>query len=139
MPAIYEWPHTVCPGEIDAQGHANNVEYLKWMQDAALAHSAAQGWPAERYLQIGGGWVARRHTIDYDRPAFEGEAILVRTWVAGFRKVTSVRRYEIVRRESDEETVIVRGETTWAFVDLQSHRPRRIPDDVASAFEIVSH
>ncbi len=34
MPAFLEWTHTVVE-------HANNISYLKWMQSAALAHSAA--------------------------------------------------------------------------------------------------
>ena len=46
MPAIYEYRHTVEETEIDAQGRVNNLEYLKWMQTAAIAHSAAQGWTA---------------------------------------------------------------------------------------------
>ena len=25
---------------IDANGHVNNVQYVQWMQDAAIAHSA---------------------------------------------------------------------------------------------------
>ncbi len=45
MPAIYEHPHTVGSDEIDPQGHANNVAYVQWLQSAAVAHSAAQGWP----------------------------------------------------------------------------------------------
>lgn len=42
MPVIFEYLHTVRDDEIDPQGHVNNLEYLKWMQTAALAHSAAQ-------------------------------------------------------------------------------------------------
>ena len=41
IPAILEWTHTVVEGDLDGLGHANNISYLKWMQSAALAHSAA--------------------------------------------------------------------------------------------------
>ena len=43
MTDIFEYPHAVAADEIDEQGRANNVVYVSWMQDAALAHSAALG------------------------------------------------------------------------------------------------
>ncbi len=49
MPEIYSYSHVVEPAEIDDLGHANNVAYVAWLQAAAVAHSAAQGWPSERY------------------------------------------------------------------------------------------
>ncbi len=78
MSDMYEYFHTVADDEIDEQGHANNVVYVAWMQAAALAHSAALGWTAERYQRLGCGWVARSHTIEYLRPAFAGEEIVVK-------------------------------------------------------------
>ena len=77
MPAIFEYHHTVCDDEIDVLGHANNVCYVAWMQDAALAHSAAQGWPAEAYGRLGMGWVVRSHAIEYHQPC--GPAIRLRS------------------------------------------------------------
>ena len=115
----------------------NNLEYLKWMQTAALAHSAAQGWPGERYRKLGGGWVARKHVIEYLQPAFAGQQIVVRTWVCDFRKITSLRKYKIIRPEAEEDITLVVAETQWAFIGLDRHVPRRIPPEVASAFEIV--
>jgi acyl-CoA thioester hydrolase len=85
MPTIYEFFHTVTADEIDGLGHVNNLEYLKWMQAAAIDHSTAQGWPPERYVEAGAGWVVRTHTIEYLRPAFVGQEIVVRTWVANFK------------------------------------------------------
>lgn len=137
MPAFFEHHRTVLDDEIDPQGHVNNLEYMKWMQDAALAHSAAQGWPPERYLEIGGGWVARKHVIEYLQPAFSGQPVIVRTWVANFHKIRSLRQYRIVRSESDGEVLLAKAETEWAFIGLERHVPRRIPAEVAAAFAIV--
>lgn len=136
MPAIYQHPLQVPASSIDEQGHVNNLEYLHWMQDAALAHSAAQGWPTERYLQLGAPWVARSHRVDYLKPAFLDDSIVVLTWVADFRKVRSLRQYKIVR--AGETSPLVIAETDWAFVDLQQRVPRRVPEIVQVAFEVVS-
>jgi acyl-CoA thioester hydrolase len=37
---------------IDRQGHVNNLAYVAWMQDVAIEHSAAAGWPMQRYLAL---------------------------------------------------------------------------------------
>ena len=101
MPAILEWTHTVVEDDLDGLGHANNISYLKWMQSAALAHSAAQGWPVEAYAALGCGWVVRSHFIEYLAPALLGDTILIRTWVADMGKVTSRRRFLILRGGDD--------------------------------------
>ena len=101
MPAILEWTHAVVEDDLDGLGHANNISYLKWMQSAALAHSAAQGWPVEAYAALGCGWVVRSHFIEYLAPALLGDTILIRTWVADMGKVTSRRRFLILRGGDD--------------------------------------
>lgn len=135
MPAVYEHRHIVGTDEIDPLGHASNVAYVEWMQASALAHSAAQGWPADRYRALGLGWVVRAHTIEYHRPALAGDGIAVRTWVATMRKATSLRRYRIHRQSDD--ALLATAETRWAFVDYSTNQPTRVPREIAEAFEVV--
>ena len=137
MPAIYEHRHVVRPDEIDEHGHANNVRYVAWMQAAAVAHSSAQGWTPERYRELGCGWVARTHFIEYLAPAFAGDELVIRTWVADFKKVTSTRRYRMLR--STDGAGLATAETNWAFIDIARGTPRRIPPEVGEAFEIVAN
>jgi acyl-CoA thioester hydrolase len=135
MPAIYHHHHRVHGDEIDELDHANNAAYVNWMQDAAIAHSAAQGWPSRRYWDASCAWVARSHKIEYLQPAHEGDELIVRTWVADMQRVSSLRRYEIIR--SSDSTVVARAETRWAFIDLKSRKPTRIPSHVQADFVIV--
>ncbi|HEY3967727.1 MAG TPA: acyl-CoA thioesterase [Planctomycetaceae bacterium] len=138
MPAVFHFPHRVTDDELDAViRHVNNLVYLKWMQEAAVAHSAAQGWPADRYRELGAGWVVRTHQIEYLQPAFAGDEIVVRTWVADLKKVTSLRRYQVVRTAAEKEVVLAVAATDWAFIHFATHQLKRIPPEVASAFEIV--
>lgn len=135
MPAVYEHLHTVLAEEIDALGHANNLAYLRWALAAALAHSAAQGWPGQAYRELGAGWVVRSHQIEYLRPTFAGDEIIVRTWVADFRKVTSLRRYRIIRRS--DARLLAAAATDWAFVNYATGKPTRVPPEVISSFQLV--
>jgi len=135
MPAVYTHEHTVASSEIDWQRHANNVFYLHWLLDAAIAHSDVQGWTKQRYADLGMTWVAKSHLIEYQSPAFEGDSLVVQTWISEFRRVTSRRRYEI--RRVDDHVLVATAESKWAFVDVESGSPRRIPDEVVQSFEVV--
>jgi acyl-CoA thioester hydrolase len=121
---------------IDANGHVNNRAYVRWMQEVATEHSAAVGWPLERYLEAGSSWVVRSHYIEYLRPAFDGEVLHARTWVDTMERRRSRRRYLFTRGEAPE--VVVRAETLWVYVDLETGRPRSIPEELRSAFPIVA-
>lgn len=135
MPRIFTREHTVVESDIDIQGHVNNLRYLKWMQDVAVAHSTAQGWSMQRYAAEGMGWVVRSHTITYKRPAFLGEVLTTCTWIAGFSPRMSPRKYLFWR--AADRCVLAEAETMWVFVDLKTGRPTKVPDELRAAFEIV--
>ena len=136
MPRIYVQRLEVPDDVIDVNRHVNNLAYLRWMQDVATGHSVAQGWPFERYLDLGAGWFVRSHFIEYLRPAFAGDALTIRTWVADIAARSSTRRYLFVR-EGDGQHV-ARAETLWVWVDFTTGRPTRIPSEVAASFPIVA-
>lgn len=117
--------------DLDVLGHANNVAYLRWVQDVAVAHSDAVGLTFARYRELGGVFVVRRHEIDYLRSALRGEPLEVRTWIPRAMAAKVLRKTE-VRRLTGE--VIVRAETTWAYIDLGAQRPTRIPASIREAF-----
>lgn len=131
---IYRYQFNIPPEALDANGHVNNVHYVQWMQDVAVRHFESIG--GVRATQaLGATWVVRSHNIEYLSPAFAGENIEVRTWIASVRRVRSLRRYEFVRTADDK--LLVRGATDWVFVDAKSGRPLAIPDDVAQIFPLL--
>ena len=137
MPRIFENRLVVTDDDIDINQHVNNLAYLRWMQEIAIAHSAAQGWPFERYLSTGAGWFVRSHLIDYHSPAFASDTLLIRTWVGEMTARSSTRHYEITRE--DDGMLLATAKTVWVFVDFRTGRPVRISDEVRSAFPVVSH
>ena len=134
MVGRFEYAHQVVPEDIDQLGHAGNYHYIRWLQHAAVAHSTANGWSPERYEELGAGWVVRSHQITYLKPAFEGDAITVRTWVSNLRAVLSLRHYEIL---DAERNLLARAKTDWAFVDYAKQKPTRVPQEVIDCFTQV--
>lgn len=135
MTAVYIKSIRVEKDSIDIHGHVNNQEFLRWMQEAAVEHSARRGWPMERYLELGASWYVKSHFIEYFRPALLADEILVCTWVAGMSSRQSPRKTVFLRRT--DRRVLARAETRWTFVDLASGRPRVIPDALRMAFTIL--
>lgn len=135
MPRIYVKPLRVGAEAIDVHGHVNNQEYLRWMQEIAIEHSTAQGWPMARYLSEAASWYVRSHLIEYLRPGLLGDELQVCTWVATMANRNSLRRTLFLR--AADQSVIARAETQWIFVDLKNGRPLSIPDPLRDAFEVV--
>ena len=131
MTKYFIYQHTVTAEEIDDLNHAGNFHYVKWMQHAAIAHSTANGWSPQRYNDLGAGWVARTHRITYLKPAYEGEALGIKTWVANMRSAVSLRCYEVLNADGE---LLATAETDWAFVNYAKKKPTRIPVEVSSCF-----
>ena len=136
MPEVHTRRITVGVDSIDAHRHVNNQEYLRWMQELAIEHSTALGWPFERYLASGASWYVKSHFIDYLRPAQLGDTLLACTWVSAMNERSSPR-HTLFLRESDRQ-IVARAETLWIYVSLKTGRPLRIADDVRAAFPLVA-
>ena len=132
-PGIHSKRFPVPSDTIDQQGHVSNLAYVAWMQELAIEHSAAAGWPMERYLALGAGWVVRSHFIEYLRPAYAGEFIEAHTWVPEFTQRSTPRRFLFLR--APDRQPLARAETRWVFVDLASGRRRALPAELLSAFQ----
>ncbi len=133
--AVYRYEITVPDSALDANGHVNNVQFVQWMQDAAVRHFESLGGIPPTQA-VGATWVVRSHAIEYFVPAFAGERIEVSTWVANVRRVRSLRRYQFVR--ISDQALLVKGETEWVFVDARTGRPLAIPKEVTQVFTLLA-
>lgn len=131
MPERYELPITVRPEDIDQLGHVNNVVYLKWVQEAAIAHWTSAAHPDDLAGLV---WVVSRHEIDYRRPAFEGDEIVARTWVGTAKRLAFDRHTEIVRHSDGR--VLAEARTVWVPIDPTTGRPTAVSDRVREQFSV---
>lgn len=123
--------------DIDVLGHASNIVFVRWIQDVAMAHSAAVGLGLEAYQRLGAVFVVVRHEIDYMRPALRGDALEARTWISSVQAAKCQRATELVRKRDGQP--LARGLTSWGYIEMASGRPRRIPDEVRAAFDGYVH
>ncbi|MFL5345909.1 MAG: acyl-CoA thioesterase [Hyalangium sp.] len=124
----------VTPQDLDELLHVSNVVYIRWIQDAAVAHSVSVGLSLEEYRQRGAVFVVRRHEVDYLRPALLGDEVEVETRVVAVSQVTATRQ-NFIRRLSDGH-VLVQAQTQWAYISTTTGRPVRIPPEVVQRFTL---
>jgi acyl-CoA thioester hydrolase len=136
--------------EMDALGHVNNAVYLNYLEQAGIEHSTALGYDAERLRELGGLFIARRHEIEYLRPALAGDLLQVVTWIGEQRGAQAVREYVLGRLDQREgvpadhflapgfalpDAPLVRARTHWVWVGVADGRPRRPPPELRAAFQ----
>jgi acyl-CoA thioester hydrolase len=120
---------TVPASAIDENGHVNNIIYLQWCIDVAEKHWFTK---APKEFQKSHFWVVLEHSILYKNPSFEGEELLVETWVTLAKGVKSERNYKITR--ISDKKVLVTAKTLWCYVEIESQRPARIPKEICNLF-----
>jgi len=127
--SAFELPIDVHPDDIDRLGHVNNVVYLRWIQDAAIAHWRVLATPAQ---QSEVAWVVVRHEIDYKRPVRLGDGVVARTWVGLASRNTFERHTEILR--TSDRKMVAQARTLWCPVDPATGRPAQVSADIRDRF-----
>lgn len=112
--------------------HCNNVEFVRWLDRAAELHADSIGQGRATLVTERRAWFVARHEVDYRAEAFEGERLVIATWVRNARKSLSWRDSLIVRPA--DGMVVCRAATLWIHVDLDSRRPKAPPDGSMAGF-----
>lgn len=118
----------VTDADTDRLGHANNVVYVRWLEDISWAHIESLGMTWDRHEATGKAMAITRTEIDYLAAANAGDRLLMGTWLTAFDgRFRSARQFQLVR-PGDGKT-LMRALSTHACVDLRSQRPTRVPKE----------
>jgi acyl-CoA thioester hydrolase len=129
MPEAFEISIPVEAADIDELGHVNNVVYLRWVQDVAIAHWTARAPAADRGSVY---WVVVRHEIDYKLAAQLGDEIVARTWVGTATRVRFERHTELLR--ANDRRLLAQARTLWCAMDARTRRPTGVSEAVRTLF-----
>ena len=127
----FELAIDIGPDDIDDLGHVNNVVYVRWVQDVAIAHWSTA---ATTEQQAAVAWVAIRHEIDYKHPALPGDAIIARTWVGTADSHRFERNTEILR--ASDRKLLARARTLWCPVSRATGKLMRVSQEIRERFSV---
>ena len=132
-PEPFEIPIAIRPADVDGMRHVNNVVYLRWVQDAAVAHWMAAA-PVEEKARL--LWIVLHHEIDYLHAAHMEDSIVARTWVGTATRLRFDRHTEILR--ASDRSVLARARTVWCPLDAVSRKPAHVSPEVRAKFSVTS-
>lgn len=126
-PNTYDYELDVVAEDIDEMGHVNNAVYLTWVQTAVLRH-----WRrlAPSHVAASHRWVALQHRINYRRPAFLDDHVVVRAVLQRMHGARAV--YRTMIKHGDQ--LLAEVESSWCCIDAVSKKPVRLARDIVSRF-----
>ena len=113
---------TVRTYECDSNGHVNNANYLNYLEFARYELLRDVGFDYQSMIEAGYGIYVARIEIDYKRPAFADDLLLIRSRPVKKGAVSGVIAQEILRGED----LLAEAKVTWAFVDSKG-QPTKVP------------
>jgi acyl-CoA thioester hydrolase len=127
----FEITRRVESDDIDELGHVNNIVYLRWVQDVAIAHWRTRATPEQQSALV---WVVVRHEIDYKRPAMPDEEVRLRTWVGVASRRAFERHTEILRAADGK--LLARARTLWCPLDPATLKVVEVGAEVRERFSV---
>ncbi len=132
MPHVFEHSFSVQQKDIYFNGHVANDVFVRWMYETALQHSISLGIDLDAYVEMNTMIVVRRNEVDYYYPAYEGDEIVVKTWMDELRRSSATRYFEI-RLKKDRRS-LVKAKSIYVSLNLVTHRPASMPQRLINAF-----
>ncbi len=138
-PAAWALPapfmHTVCAAAADVDGfsHVNNAVYVRWLGEAAWAHSVALGLSEQDCQTLDRGMVVRHTEIAYRAAAHAGDEVTIGTWIlSNDGRLRSDRAFQL--RRAGDGVEVARARMRFVCVTLSTGAPARMPEAFARAY-----
>ncbi|TXJ08040.1 MAG: acyl-CoA thioesterase [Acinetobacter sp.] len=133
MSQLFEQHIQVNAQHLDALGYVNNVVYMGWMQDVALAHTTALGLSLQDYVRLNHAMVASEHHVKYRKACFVGDELILRTWLGELTAFTSIRYYLFYRPQ--DQAIVFQANSVFACVELSSGKVKRLSPTFIQAYQ----
>lgn len=132
---MYYFDSVVRYSEIDAKRHMTLPSVLDLLQDCCTFHSEEVGVGIDFLKNAHRAWVLSSWQVVVKRYPVMGESVRASTWPYDFKKFIGYRNFNI---EDARGEVIVWANSVWAYVDTESGRPARVPEEVEARYPLNS-
>jgi acyl-CoA thioester hydrolase len=118
--------------DVDSFGHVNNAVYLMYAEAARNDYMLQRGLTFDDFDRWKAGPVLFSAKLEYKFPARTDDELVI----TGDMQNQGRTRFGIVHEMllKKENRLVCRAELAFAFVDLSTGRPCRIPEPFAKAF-----
>jgi acyl-CoA thioester hydrolase/thioesterase-3 len=125
----------VRPSEIDINGHVHQSVYLDYILFARYDQMRrCYKMSMEQFFKMGYSWATRCAHLEFQRPVFLGETIIVRTWVEEIKQKSVKVCFQILRKETEQ--VAAEGYGIYVLVNKKTGKPEAIPEIALKKYSI---
>jgi acyl-CoA thioester hydrolase len=110
--------------ECDGYNHVNNANYLNYLEYARYEFLKDVGFDFAKATKAGYGLYIARIEIDYKKPAFTDDTLIIKSRPVKQGAVSGTIAQEIWRGND----LLIEAKVTWAFVDSKGS-PTKIPPE----------
>ena len=110
--------------ECDSYNHVNNANYLNYLEYARYEFLKDINFDYNKALEAGYGTYISRIEIDYKKPAFVDDELVIKSKPVKKGAVSGTLLQQIWR----EDELVIDAKVTWVFVDSKGI-PARIPPE----------
>lgn len=112
--------------DIDELGHVNNVVWISYVVQLAVAHARFLGWDLIEKKLLKATWVIHSQKATYHAPAFADDELVEETWISLIKGARCIRQTRIHARGR----LLLSAETTWVWIERGTGRARRVPAEL---------
>jgi acyl-CoA thioester hydrolase len=128
----YNKKFNVYLADTDATGFVYYARYLEWMEACRIDLLNQTGTSLSDLINQGISAVVRNVLCNYEAPIKMGDEVEVLTSVSKMGKTNVIIAYEFINLTTGKKAGS--GEVSIVFIDQNSHRPARIPQNIADCF-----
>lgn len=130
---MYTFHSKIRYSEVDKNGILPLSSIINYFQDCSTFQSEELKVGPHFLKNLKRSWILNGWQVKLNRRPEISEEITVGTWAYDFKGIYGYRNF--IMKDSDDK-VIAAANSLWVFIDNETNRPTRIPDDISSIYEI---
>lgn len=135
MAAKFDTEIVVRPHEIDYNRHVHQSVYFDYLVHARIDQMRrCYKMPIEEFFRRGYSWTTKSIHIEYLKPLFFAERIIVRTWIAEVGEKSVHVQFQILKKETEEKAT--EGNAVFVLINAKTGKPEIIPEDIRKKYTI---
>ncbi len=117
-------------GETDRMGYCYYGNYAQFLEVGRVEALRELGISYKALEDKGVALPVQNYQISYKRPAYYDDELTVLTVIRSLEGARIIFDYKVLNQENE---LICTAETTLVFVNMESGRPMKVPEDVMAA------
>jgi len=125
----------VRPNEIDINGHVHQSVYLDYVLFSRFDQmKRCYKMPMEEFFKMGYSWTTRCTYVEFQKPIFLGETIIIRTWVEEIKQKSVKVGFQILKKEAEQTAA--EGYGVYVLINRKTGKPEAIPEIALKKYSV---